>query len=619
MQNIEDGSLKYKSLKQCVNDLEKNGRLIRIKEETDPHLEMAEIHRRVFEAGGPALLFENVKGSPFAAVSNLFGTLDRTRFIFRSSLKQVKKLIKMKADPSFLMKKPWELAGILPVLLKTLPKKKRGGPIFYSKTSIDKLPQIQSWPDDGGPFILLPQVYSEDPLKPGIFNSNLGMYRIQLAGNQYKTNEEIGLHYQIRRDIGIHHTNALKKGEPLRVSVFVGGPPSHTFAAVMPLPEGLPEVLFAGALGKRRFRFSRKDNHVFSTEADFCITGTVLPNKTKPEGPFGDHLGYYSLKHPYPVLKVDSVYHRKDAIWPFTVVGRPPAEDTAFGMLIQEIAAPMGPVEIPGLKAMHAVDAAGVHPLMLAIGKERFAPYEKNERPQEILKIANAILGYGHPSFAKYLFIAAEEDNPSLDVHDIENYFRHILERVDLTRDLHFQTMTTVDSLDYTGSGYNEGSKIIIAARGAKRRKLAKNVPANLPLTGLFKNPRIVFPGVLAIESPAFKNYKSAAAEINSLCKKLTGVKELSEMPLILLADDSAFVGKNINNFLWATFTRSNPSHDIYGIQSFIENKHWGCRGSLVIDIRLKPHHAPPLVEDPKITKMVDELGKPGGCLHGII
>ena len=611
--------MRYKSLKECVDDLEQQGQLIRIKEEVDPHLEMAEIHRRVFEASGPALLFENVKGCSFPAVSNLFGTLDRSRFIFRSTLKWVKKLVELKADPSLLMKAPWKYAGLSLIGTNILPKKVKNAPIFYKQTSIENLPQVQSWPDDGGPFILLPQVYTEDPLHPGVLKSNLGMYRIQLSGNEYQLNREVGLHYQIRRDIGVHHTNALKKGEPLRVSIFVGGPPSHTFAAVMPLPEGLPEVLFAGALGGRRFRYSRKEGHFFSAEADFCITGTLIPDHTLPEGPFGDHLGYYSLKHPYPVLKVDSVYHRQDAIWPFTVVGRPPQEDSSFGNLIQDIVGPMASVEMPGLKACHAVDASGVHPLMLAIGKERYTPYQEPKRPQEILKIANAILGFGHPSLAKYLFIVAEEDNPHLDVHDIQNYFCHVLERIDWKRDLHFQTETTMDSLDYTGTGLNEGSKAIFAARGDKKRSLSSNVPASLSLINGYSDPKIVFPGVLALKAPSFTDQKTAASEIGELAQSLENIKALEELPLILLTEDSEFISRNLNNFLWVTFTRSNPSHDIYGIKSFMEHKHWGCEGSLIIDVRLKPHHAPPLIEDPKVTQRVNELGKSGGCLHGII
>lgn len=611
--------MRYSTLKACVDDLAQRGQLVKIKKEVDPYLEMAEIHRRVFEAGGPALLFENVKGSPFPAVSNLFGTLERTRFIFRSTLKGVQQLVALKADPAQFLKTPWRYAGIALIGANILPKQVKKGPIFHSKTAIEHLPQIHSWPDDGGAFILLPQVYTEDPLHPGVFRSNLGMYRIQMSGNEYRVNEEVGLHYQIRRDIGVHHTHAIEKGTPLHVSVFIGGPPAHTFAAVMPLPEGLPEVLFAGALGGRRFRYSRKNGFLFSTEADFCITGTIVPNQTLPEGPFGDHLGYYSLKHPYPVLKVESVYHRPNAIWPFTVVGRPPQEDTAFGQLIQEIVKPMAPVAIPGLKAWHAVDASGVHPLMLAIGKERYAPYRQSQRPQELLQIANAILGYSHPSLAKYLFITAEEDNPQLDVHHIQDYFCHILERVDWKRDLHFQTETTMDSLDYTGPGLNEGSKVIVAARGDKRRGLANSVPSNLILTPSFHNPKIVFSGILALEGPPFKDQKTAAWEVDNLSQTLAKENVLESLPLILLTEDTEFISRNLNNFLWVTFTRSNPSHDIYGIQSFVKYKHWGCEGSLIIDVRLKPHHAPPLIEDPKVTQRVNELGKAGGCLYGII
>ncbi len=611
--------MRYKSLKACVDDLERNGQLLRIREEVDPYLEMAEIHRRVFQAQGPALLFENVKGSPFPAVSNLFGTLDRSRFIFRSTLKWVKRLMELKADPSRLMKNPRRYAGLSLIGMNILPKKVKNGPILYAQTAIEHLPQIQSWPDDSGPFILLPQVYTEDPCRPGIMKSNLGMYRIQLAGNEYRRNREIGLHYQIRRDIGVHHTHAIEKGEPLRVSIFVGGPPAHTFAAVMPLPEGMPEVLFAGALAGRRFRYCRKDEHLFSAEADFCIIGTITPNRTLPEGPFGDHLGYYSLQHPYPVLEVEAVYHRRDAIWPFTVVGRPPQEDTSFGKLIQEIAQPLAPVEMAGLKALHAVDAAGVHPLLLAIGKERYMPYQRSARPQEILKVANAILGYGHASFAKYLFITAEEDNPRLDVHNIQEFFHHVLERVDWKRDLHFQTETTIDSLDYTGTGLNEGSKVIVATRGDKRRDLSPVVPSDLPLPSDFSNPKIVFPGVLALQASPYRDEISAGLEIRRLGELLASTDGLDQLPLILVTEDTEFISRNLNNFLWVTFTRSNPSHDIHGVGSFIDHKHWGCTGPLVIDVRLKPHHAPPLIEDPKITSRIDALGKVGGCLHGII
>ncbi|MDA0746104.1 MAG: UbiD family decarboxylase [bacterium] len=611
--------MRYKSLHTCIQDLEKHGHLVRISQEVDPHLEMAEIQRRVYQAQGPALFFEHVKGSPFPAVSNLFGTLDRSRFLFRSTLKWVKRLIEIKADPPRFLRAPWKAAGIASIAFNIPPKKVSSGPVLKNQTTIDQLPQIKCWPDDGGAFILLPQVYTEDPLNPGILNSNLGMYRVQLSGNQYQPNQEIGLHYQIRRDIGIHHTHAIQKGDPLKVSIFVGGPPAHTFAAVMPLPEGLPEVAFAGGLSGRRFRYAHRNGHTLSTDADFCITGTVIPGHTLPEGPFGDHLGYYSLTHDFPVLQVESVYHRKNAVWPFTVVGRPPQEDTSFGELIHEITGPMVPVELPGLKSINAVDAAGVHPLLLAIGSERYVPYRERE-PQELLTLANALLGFGACSLAKYLIIAAGEDNPTLNIHHIDTFLQHILERVDWCRDLHFQTRTTIDTLDYSGTGLNQGSKVVIAAAGNKKRDLAHEIPSNLPLPNGFKNPTVVLPGILAIEAPPFQNPNATTDTILRFTTALEPASDtLTGFPLLLLVDDSNFTARTLNNFLWTVFTRSNPSHDIHGIHSFTEHKHWGCHGPLVIDARLKPHHAPPLIEDPKITQKVDTLATPGGPLHGIL
>ncbi len=236
---------------------------------------------------------------------------------------------------------------------------------------------MTSWPDDGGPFITLPEVYTEDAGAPGWRHSNLGMYRVQLAGNSYRANEEVGLHYQIHRGIGVHHAAAIQRGEPLKVNIMVGGPPALAVAAVMPLPEGMPEVTFAGALGGRRLRMVRPHGAglAIAAEADFCITGYVEPDRQLPEGPFGDHLGYYSLAHDFPVLRIEQVYHRPGAIWPFTTVGRPPQEDTSFGQFIHELTGPVVPTLVPGVHAVHAVDAAGVHPLLLAIGSERYVPY----------------------------------------------------------------------------------------------------------------------------------------------------------------------------------------------------------------------------------------------------
>ncbi|OCX51524.1 3-octaprenyl-4-hydroxybenzoate carboxy-lyase [Mucilaginibacter sp. PPCGB 2223] len=610
----------YQSLRECITDLEKHGHLIRIREEVDPYLEMAAIHLRVFEHKGPALYFENVKGSKFPAVSNLFGTLDRSKFMFRDTLEKIKVLVDLKNDPIKAIKHPFQYLHVAATALSALPMKVgKNAPVSFGQTKISALPQIVNWPMDGGPFVTMPQVYTEDIDKPGIMNANLGMYRIQLAGNDYVQDQEVGLHYQLHRGIGIHQSKANTKGQPLKVSIFVGGPPSHPLAAVMPLPEGLSEMTFAGALGNRRFRYFYDDEgFCISADADFVITGTVFPQQNKPEGPFGDHLGYYSLTHPFPLMKVSRVYHRKDPVWSFTVVGRPPQEDTSFGALIHEITGSAIPKEIPGLHEVHAVDAAGVHPLLFAIGSERYTPYLKERKPQEILTLANHILGSNQLSLAKYLFICAKEDNPSLDAHDISGFLQHVLQRIDLSRDLHFYTKTTIDTLDYSGSDLNSGSKVAVAVAGEIKRELWRELPASFGLPRPFQNYKVVMPGILAVEAPAYISESETEKEIAILNEDLKN-KNLDSLPLMILCDDAGFTAETINNFVWVTFTRSNPSHDIYGINAFTEHKHWGCRGPLIIDARIKPHHAPPLIKDPAVEKRIDKLGERGGPLHGII
>ena len=604
----------------CVADLEKNGHLVRIKDEVDPNLEMASIHLRVHESGGPAILFENIKGTKYPAVSNLFGTLKRSKFMFRDTLQLVEKMVQLKGDPIQALKKPLSNIGVPFAALKALPKKSLfSPPILHNKISVSDLPLIKHWPMDGGAYVTLPIVYTEDADKPGVMNSNLGMYRIQLTGNDYLLNKEIGLHYQIHRGIGVHQTKANALGRPLNVSIFIGGPPSHSFAAVMPLPEGLSELTFAGALGGRRFRYKKHNGHVLSSDADFVITGKVYPKENKPEGPFGDHLGYYSLKHDFPLMKVDQVYARKNAIWPFTVVGRPPQEDTSFGKLIHEITGSIIPTEIPGLHEVNAVDEAGVHPLLFAIGSERYTPYYEINQPAELLTIANHILGFGQMSLAKFLWISAKEDNPSLSVNDKESFFRHMLERVDWKRDLHFQTKTTIDTLDYSSTELNAGSKVVIAAVGKPKRILSASKPS-IELPRACRRLELAFPGVLAIEYPTFKSYNDARRELSDLNDTLSSqIEQLENYPLLILCDDASFVAQSFSNLIWSAFTRANPSHDVYGIKSFQEYKHWGCKGPLIIDCRMKPHNAPYLELDPDVERRVDKLGEKGKSLHGII
>lgn len=609
--------MSYRSLEECIIDLEKNSQLIRIKEEVDPYLEMAAIHLRVHEIEGPAILFENVKGSRFRATSNLFGTMERSQFIFRNTLKQIQQLIELRKDPLQVFKHPLKNISTAFAALNAIPKKISTTFLPVNQINISDLPLIHHWPNDGGAFITLPQVYTEDIGKPGIPNSNLGMYRIQLTGNEYVLNQEIGLHYQLHRGIGVHQTKANKKGLPLKVCCFVGGPPAHTVAAVMPLPEGMSELNFAGVLGGRRFRYYRQNGFLISADADFVIIGEVYPGENKPEGPFGDHLGYYSLQHSFPVMRVQKVFAKKNAIWPFTVVGRPPQEDTSFGKLIHTLTGNALTQEIPGLKEIHAVDAAGVHPLLLAIGSERYTPYRPVKKPAEILTIANHILGTGQLSLAKFLFITADETN-KLTTQNVEYFIEFVLQRIDLATDIHFQTNTTIDTLDYSGMDLNSGSKVVFAAYGEVKRELASVLPDIFKNINILNNPKLVMPGVVALQTKKFTNYEKAHIEMDEINEQLSKVDELNGVVLLIICDNSDFVSQNFRNFLWITFTRSNPSHDIYGVNSFTKDKHWGCRGPLIIDARIKPHHAPPVERDPIIERKVDKLFERGGSLYGL-
>ncbi|HIJ96900.1 MAG TPA: UbiD family decarboxylase [Desulfuromonadales bacterium] len=610
----------YKNLQECVVDLEKAGRLIRIDQPLDPHLEIGALQRRVYQAGGPALLFTNAVGCRFPLLGNLFGTLERTRFIFRDTLDDIRCLVDVKLNPFSLLKNPLDAVKAPLAAWHLLPRTVSDAPVLECRTSLSNLPQLVSWPRDGGAFLTLPQVYTESPAQPGYGKSNLGMYRVQISGNSYQPDTQAGLHYQIHRGIGAHHAEAIARGDLLRVNVFLGGAPAMTVAAVMPLPEGMPELSFAGLLAGQRIPMVKVPGQLpLSAEADFCICGVVRPGSTLPEGPFGDHLGYYSLTHEFPYIEVEAVYHRRDAIFPFTTVGRPPQEDTSFGTFIHELTGPLIPSVVAGVKELHAVDAAGVHPLLLAIARERYVPYAAVRQPQELLTVANAILGQGQLSLAKYLLMAAHEDAPDLQTHDIPSFLKHILERADWRCCLHFQTATTIDTLDYSGSGLNEGSKVVIAAAGPVRHKLAHELPAGLELPAGFGPAAVCQPGVLAISGPASEQERGRGdAQIEEFCNFYQQRSALDGFPLIIICDDSGFVAATLNNFLWSTFTRSNPATDIYGIRPETHGRHWGCSGPLVIDARSKPFHAPPLIDDPSVERKIDALAAPGGPLHGI-
>lgn len=609
----------YDSLARCVADLESTGQLRRIDAELDPRLEIAAVQRRAFAAQGPALLFTRPRGCAFPMLANLFGTRQRANYIFRDTLEPLKALFSIRARPADLFRKPRQtlaalrsLAGLVSGPAECL-EARTDPPVLARSRGLRDLPGLVSWPEDGGPFITLPLVYSEDAAG----KANLGMYRVQLGGNDYAP-DEVGVHYQLHRGLGAHHAEALAGGRELPLHIYVGGPPALTLAAVMPLPQGLSEILFAGLLNGRRLRLDRR--HGFDLpllgQCDFLIRGRLLA-APRPEGPFGDHLGYYSLRHDFPCMRVTGVHCRHDAIWPFTTVGRPPQEDTIFGDIIHELVSPMLGSVFPGVREAHAVDAAGVHPLLLAIGQERYVPWEEPRRPRELLTLGLHLLGATQTSLAKYLLLA--EDSPGLSTRDVGAFLAHMLERTDFAADLHFITAANCDTLDYSGSGLNRGSKLLWCAAGPPRRRLARELAEMPPLPPGFGNPRLAAPGILVIKGPAHAlprgRQDPALAE---LCNCLAAWPRRESFPLVLLADDPDFCAASLANFLWVAFTRSDPAADIYGADSSIEAKHWRCQAPLVIDARIKPFHAPPLEEDPATSRKVEEMARKGGPLEGL-
>lgn len=606
----------FSTTAECVEFLESEGQLIRIKEEVDPYLEMAVIQRFVYQRQGPALLFENIKNCKYKAVSNIFGTLERCHLLFRKNIPSVLQLATIRKDPSMILKHPFSNVKLLSSAIHALPKQISTAKFKqnYKEISITEIPHIQCWKDDGGSFLTLPQVFTMDPTGKSILkDSNVGMYRIQLDGNAYESEKEIGLHYQTHRGIGIHHQKSIAKNQPLKVSIFVGGNPANTVAAVMPLPEGLSELTFAGVLGGERYKYYNDDGFIVNAQADFIIEGE-LDTATKPEGPFGDHFGYYSLAHPFPVLHVKKVYARNNAIYPFTVVGRPPQEDTSFGAFIHELTGKAIPSEMPGVKEVHAVDEAGVHPLLLAIGTERYTPYQKDKKPEEIITQALRILGTGQLSLAKYLIIAADSDG--LTTHDIPAFFSYVLERIHLDRDLHFITNTTIDTLDYSGEGLNKGSKLIISICGDKKRDLASENLANWHSTA-FPHLSLFAPGILIVSGIDFESYEMAETQFQNFVHYLVNhSNDLESYPLLVVVDDIKRVGNSWKNFLWETFTKSNPAKDIYGFESAYTFKHWQCSALMIIDARTKPHHAPALIEDVNALKIIERLTQKGGSLE---
>ncbi|WP_061226776.1 UbiD family decarboxylase [Leptospira interrogans] len=576
--------MKIKSTSEFVKELQIQNELLIIEEEVDPILELAEIQRRVVAKRGPAILFKNVKGSRFSVVTNLYGSERRMKIAFGEEpvrfIQKIATTIQHILPPT--PAKIWDLRNIAFQALKVGLKRVGSAPVLENTLdSLYELPTLMSWPKDGGRFVTLPLVYTESP-KTG--KGNLGMYRIQIYGPM-----ETGMHIQIHRGGGNHYYEAEKEGHFLPVHIYAGGPPALTIAAVAPLPEEISELILASLLLGEKLKIQKNTNVSplpVVADADFLIQGVIPPKIRKPEGPFGDHYGYYALKHDYPIVQVKRIYHRKNAIWPATVVGRPPQEDHWIAEYLQDLLSPLFPVVMPAVKKVWAYEESGVHSLAAAVVKERYQG--------EAFTGALRILGEGQLSLTKVLLITDQD----VDLKNFRETFITVLERMNPITDLHIFANISQDTLDYTGPAVNQGSKAIFLGSGKKKNDLKTQFKGKLSNSS-FKNPKIPYPGTLVVSGPKYKLKDGVPA-------KLLKEKSIQDFLFVFLVDDSEDTIRSDHDFIWSVFTRFEPAGDIYANTKLIRN-HPAFYPPIVVDCRMKTWY-PPLTEaDSKTIRKVDD------------
>jgi menaquinone biosynthesis decarboxylase len=579
------------NLRSFLKQLRQEGELHTIDTSVDPYLELAEIHRRVIDQGGPALLFTNVKGSSFPVVTNLFGTTRRVELAFgprpEQLMKEAIQLTHRLMPPtlqSLWEEKKW-LKELLKIGFRSVPSAK--APVLevsQPKVDLEQLPVLTSWQEDGGPFLTLPLVYTQHPTT---HQHNLGMYRMQIFDAS-----TTGMHWQIHKGGGFHYHEAEKADQALPVHVFLGGPPALIASAIAPVPEFLPELLLTSLILGEKLPVVKDETtgyHIVS-EAEFLLKGSVAPHERKLEGPFGDHYGYYSLAHPFPIFKVHELYHRKDAIYPATIVGKPRQEDYFLGEFLQKLLSPAFPMVMSGVKELWTYAETGFHPLAAARVRESYK--------REALAHAFRILGEGQLTLTKFLMLTDQD----VSLEDFSSLFTSILERFDPSTDLLILGNTSMDTLDYTGRRLNHGSKAILLGVGDQKRDLPRGYQGSA-LQGV-EHIVSYIPGVLVLEAK-----KSFALHPNLAEELIENYRDqLQDWPFVFIVDDRNSV-KDQTSFLWTIFTRFDPAHDIYA-QTSSKRHQLHYQLPIIVDARMKPDYPDELEVDPKIKNVVDSKWK---------
>ena len=559
--------MSFPDLRSFLDQLRRDGDLVTVESEVDPHLEVAEIHRRVVAGGGPALLFTNVKGSGFRLVTNLFGTARRAEMAFGERplrlIRRVVELVETIMPPT--PAKLWGARDVGMELLKVGTRRRSTGPVTERVTQdvrLDRLPALTCWPEDGGPFVTLPLVYTTHPDKAG---HNLGMYRMQVYDAR-----TTGMHWQIGKGGGYHYAVAERRGQKLPATVFLGGPPALILSAIAPLPENVPELMLASLIaGERLPQVHGHGPHPLIASAEFALIGDVPPRVRKPEGPFGDHYGYYSLQHDYPVFEVSRIAHRADAIYPATVVGKPRQEDFFIGDLLQELLSPLFPVVMPAVERLWSYGETGYHSLAAAIVKQRYR--------REAMASAFRILGEGQLSLSKFLLVTDQH----VDVKNFRATLEHILARTRPETDLYVFSNLAMDTLDYTGPTVNEGSKGVWMGLGEPVRDLPRQFTSPDVPQGI-TDVRVFCGGCLVVGAPSYESERDVVSRIATS-------PAFAQWPLVVVSDEPERAARSDMNFLWTTFTRFEPAADIHAADRRIIRNHIAYTAPVVIDARMKP------------------------------
>ena len=585
-------------LRELIAALERRGELVRVAAEVDAELEAPEIHRRVIAAGGPALLFERVKGSPFRLVTNLFGSAARVETAFGHPERLVAELVRFAqelppAAPETMVGKLWRSRRLLGRFARLgtreISAARAPAAEVVESPCLTQLPLTKSWPEDGGAFFTLPLVFTQAldergaPHGPG----NLGIYRMQRFDDA-----STGMHWQIQKGGGFHFHAAEQRGLDLPVTVFLGGPPAALAAALAPLPENVPELLLVSLLLGKKLPMARHaaSLHPLLADAEYCLIGKVKAGERRREGPFGDHYGYYSLAHDFPVFRVEKVARRRDAILPATVVGKPRQEDFFLGDFLQTLLAPLFPLAMPSVVDLWSYGETGYHALAAAVVRDRYK--------REAMVSAFRILGEGQLSLTKFLLLT---DRP-VDLHDFRKTLEHVLARTRIESDLFVFPNLAMDTLDYAGAKLNEGSKGVLLGLGEPVRELPRQFP-DARAAAVAPPPEcrkaIAFcGGCLVVETAPHAREPDAA-------ERIARHPAFAAWPLVVVTDDAARATASSANFLWTTFTRFDPARDLYFGGSELRDRQLVRRPPLVIDARMKGHLPAELFCDPATKETV--------------